>query len=323
MDNTHFMEVSNSDKNVLISVISPVYKAEQIVPELVRRIIEGVSVFTDSYEIILIEDCGPDNSWQKIEEECSSNPKVKGIRFSRNFGQHYAITAGLEHAKGDYVVVMDCDLQDNPKYIKEMYDEAVGGADIVFTYKEKRRHSFFKNITAHMFYGIYNYLIDNKQGQTDKNIGSYSIINRKVVEAFLQVREVNRDYVLILQTLGFNKIYKPIEHEKRYAGSSSYSLGKLIKVAMGAITSQSDKLLRLSISIGFFIFAVSIIWAIYTLYMYFTANITAGYSSIFIFELLGTGLILMSLGVTGIYIGKIFDQVKNRPLYIVDKKINM
>ena len=156
MDNTDFMEISNSDKNILISVISPVYKAEQIVPELVKRIIEGVSVFTDSYEIILIEDCGPDNSWQKIEEECSSNPKVKGIRFSRNFGQHYAITAGLEHAKGDYVVVMDCDLQDNPKYIKEMYDDAVAGADIVFTYKEKRKHSFFKNITARMFYSLYN-----------------------------------------------------------------------------------------------------------------------------------------------------------------------
>ena len=317
------MEVSNSDKNILISVISPVYKAEQIVPELVKRIIEGVSVFTDNYEIILIEDCGPDNSWQKIEEECRKNPKVKGIRFSRNFGQHYAITAGLEHAKGDYVVVMDCDLQDNPKYVKDMYAAAVAGADIVFTYKEKRKHSFLKNVTAQLFYRVYNYLLDNKENKLDENTGSYSLINRKVVNAALSFKEVNRDYLLILQMLGFTKTYLPIQHEKRFEGKSSYNYSKLIKVALDSIASHSDKLLRLSISIGFFIFAVSVIWAIYALYMYFTANITAGYSSIFIFELLGTGLILMSLGVTGIYIGKIFEQVKPRPLYIIDTKINM
>jgi dolichol-phosphate mannosyltransferase len=317
------MEVSNNDKNILISVISPVYKAEQIVPELVKRIIAGVSVFTDNYEIILIEDCGPDNSWQKIQDECHKNAKVKGIRFSRNFGQHYAITAGLEHAKGDYVVVMDCDLQDNPRYIKDMYDIAVGGADIVFTYKQKRAHSFLKNITARLFYRVYNYLLDNKENKLDENTGSYSLISRKVVNAALSFKEVNRDYLLILQMLGFSKAYMPIQHEKRFEGKSSYNYSKLIKAALDSIASHSDKLLRLSISIGFFIFSVSILWAMYAIYMYFTANVTAGYSSIFIFELLGTGLILMSLGITGIYIGKIFEQVKQRPLYIIDKTVNI
>ena len=315
------MEVSNNE--ILISIISPVYKAEKIVPELVKRIVDAVTAFTDCYEIILVEDCGPDNSWPKIQQECRKNPKVKGIHFSRNFGQHYAITAGLRHASGKYVVVMDCDLQDNPKYIKELYDTALSGADIVFTYKEKREHSFFKNITARLFYKVYNYLIDNKQSQTDKNIGSYSIINRNVVDAFLSFSEINRDYVLILQTLGFNKVYKPIEHEKRFEGKSSYSVANLVKVAMDAITSQSDKLLRLSIFVGFSIFLVSVMWAIYTLFMYFYASITPGYSSMLIFRLLGTGLILMSLGITGIYISRIFEHVKQRPLYIIDDTINM
>ena len=130
---------------MLISIISPVYKAENIVAELVKRITDEVSLFTDSYELILVEDCGPDNSWGKIQEECYKNNKVKAIRFSRNYGQHYAITAGLEYAIGDYAVVMDCDLQDNPKYIKELYEIAISGVDIVFTFKEKRKHSFFKN----------------------------------------------------------------------------------------------------------------------------------------------------------------------------------
>ena len=308
---------------MLISIISPVYKAENIVAELVKRITDEVSLFTDSYELILVEDCGPDNSWGKIQEECYKNNKVKAIRFSRNYGQHYAITAGLEYAIGDYAVVMDCDLQDNPKYIKELYEIAISGVDIVFTFKEKRKHSFFKNVTARIYYAIYNYLIGSKQARTNTSIGNFSLINRKVIQAFLLFKEQNRDYLLILQTLGFNTAYKAIIHEKRFEGKSAYSFSKLAGLAINTITSHSVKLLRLSISVGFFIFITSIIWAGYALYMYFTANVQAGYSSIFIFELLGTGLILMSLGITGIYIGNIFEQVKQRPLYIVDKKINI
>lgn len=317
------MEIINREYRPLISVISPVYRAEKIVPELVKRITEELSTFTGNFEIILIEDCGPDNSWAKIEEECKKNNKVKGIKLSRNFGQHYAVTAGLEHAKGDYVVVMDCDLQDNPKYIKELYETALTGYDIVLTYKEKRKHSFFKNITALLFYRIYNYLLDNKQNKTDMNIGSYSLISRKVADAFLTIKECNRDYIIVLQTLGFSKTYNQIQHEKRFEGKSTYNVAKLIRTAVNVITAQSDKLLRLSITVGFTIFFASIILAIFTIYRYFADNIVAGYSSLVIVVSLGTGLILMSLGIVGIYIGKIYDQVKQRPLYIIDEKINL
>ena len=307
----------------LISVVSPVYKAEKIVPELVKRIIESITEITDNYEIILVEDASPDGSWAKIEEECKRNSKVKGIKFSRNYGQHYAITAGLQYAKGDYIVVLDCDLQENPKYIKDLYEATQSGVDIVFTYKEKRSQSVFKKITAALFYKLYNNLLDNRGNKIHEDIGTLSMINRKVADAFLSYKEFNRDYTYILQSLGYKTAYKKIQHDKRYEGKSSYTFSKLFKHAIASITSYSDKLLRLSISFGFVFFLISIIWAIYTLYMHFTSNVPMGYTSMFIFELLGTGLILMSLGITGIYIGKIFEQVKERPLYTIDTKVNL
>lgn len=316
------MEKTASEYKPLISVISPVYKAEGIVTELVKRITEELSAITDDYEVILVEDCGPDFSWIKIQDECRKNHKVKGIKLSRNFGQHYAISAGIEHAKGDYIIVMDCDLQDNPVYIKELYKLAQSGYDLVFTYKENRNHSFFKNITARIFYRIYNYLLDNKQSKTDKNIGTYSLINRKVANAFMSIKEHNRDYSIVLQTLGFNRTYIQVQHEPRYEGKSTYNIARLLSTAINVITAQSDKLLRLSITVGFAIFFASVLWAIYTVYRYFNDNIEPGYSSISIFVSLGTGLILMSLGIVGIYIGKIYEQVKQRPLYHIGEKIN-
>jgi len=218
---------------------------------------------------------------------------------------------------------MDCDLQDNPKYIKDLYDSAVAGADIVFTYKESRNHSFLKNLSAAIFYRFYNYLLDNKKNNFDKNVGAYSLIKRKVANAFLQIKDQNRDYTFILGLLGFNKVYLPIQHDKRYKGKSSYNVAKLLKHAIDGITSQSDKLLRLSISIGFIFFISSVIWTMRVVYVYLTDKVPPGYASLTIIELLGTGLILMSLGITGIYIGKIFEQVKQRPLYIIDSTVNI
>ena len=142
---------SSDNGNILISVVSPVYRAEAIIDELVLRISEELNKITTSYEIILVEDGSPDNSWKKIESQCASDLRVKGIQLSRNFGQHFAITAGIEHAKGGYIVVMDCDLQDDPKYIQQLFNTARLGNDIVFTKKITREHSTFKNLMAHLF----------------------------------------------------------------------------------------------------------------------------------------------------------------------------
>jgi glycosyltransferase involved in cell wall biosynthesis len=308
--------------NVLISVVSPVYKAEKIIPELVRRIGDEVSKITDRFEIVLVEDCGPDNSWARIEEEAAKDARVKGVKLSRNFGQHYAITAGLSYAQGDYVVVIDCDLQDNPKYIADLYQKALEGNDIVHTVKQSRKHSFFKNITAIIFNAIFNYLTENDV-KSSKNVGAFSILSRKVVNAFLSIQDTHRHYLMVLKTLGFTKGYIDIDHEHRFEGRSSYSFGKLMKHAINGITSQSDKLLRLSISVGFIMFILSFVWALVIIIKYFTTGLLSGYTSTIVVALLGTGLILMSIGITGIYIGKIFEQTKGRPLFIVDKSVNL
>lgn len=309
--------------NTLISIVSPVYMAEKIIPELVKRIKEEVSKITEHFEIILVEDCGADDSWHCIEEEGKKDQRIKGIKLSRNFGQHHAITAGLSYAQGDYTVIIDCDLQDNPKYILDLYNKAVEGNDIVYTIKKSRKHSFFKNVTAIVFNRIFNYLSENKTSKADKNVGAFSMLSKKVVNSFLMIKDTHRHYLMVLRTLGFQNAYIEIEHENRFEGKSSYSFSKLMKHAINGITSQSDKLLRISVSVGFAMFCLSILWAIYILYKYFTTGLMSGYTSTIVVQLLGTGLILISIGITGIYIGKIFEQTKNRPLFIIDKYSNL
>ena len=176
----------------LISVVSPVYRAEGTVAELVRRIGEAVTPLTESFEIVLVDDGSPDRAWERIEECCRAEPRVVGVRLSRNFGQHPAITAGLAHARGDWVVVMDCDLQDNPSYIPELYRHALEGYDIVYTIKEKREHGAVKNWFAGQFARVSNWL---SSGDTaDPRIGAYSLISRRVggrpVSASLRRRPV-------------------------------------------------------------------------------------------------------------------------------------
>jgi polyisoprenyl-phosphate glycosyltransferase len=306
--------------SVLLSVVSPVYRAEGILAELARQITASCAAITQDFEIILVEDGSPDNSWQKIEEACRSDKRVKGIKLSRNFGQHYAITAGLQESHGDYVVVIDCDLQDNPKYIADLYQKAKEGYDIVFTKKQKREHSFLKNLFARFFFFIFNWLADSQQATSD--VGSYSLLSRKAVDAFCRIKDSHRHYLMILRVLGFRSTSISVVHEKRFAGKTSYSFSKLLKHAINGITSQSDKLLRLSIMVGLVYFFISVLAAAYLIIMYFVQGFKEGWASTIVLLLFSTGIILMSIGIAGIYIGKIFEQVKERPLYIIDRKIN-
>lgn len=309
-------------ESIELSIISPVYRAEKIVGELIRRIDAEISSMGIAYEIILVEDGSPDNSWHEIERQCAAHIHVRGIKLSRNFGQHFAITAGLRECRGNYAVIMDCDLQDNPVYIPRMYALAKEGAEIVYTSKSERKHSFFKNITAEIFFRIFNYLSDNPSAKANNRVGSFSLLSRKAINAFNSIQDTHRHYLMVLRLLGFSTATLPIEHDVRFEGKSSYTFGKLIKHAIDGITSQSDKLLRISIGLGFTCFLISILWVVTLFILYFVKGLVPGYTSLMAVILLSTGLILMSIGVAGIYIGKIFEQVKNRPLYIIEKRIN-
>jgi glycosyltransferase involved in cell wall biosynthesis len=305
--------------NPVLSVVSPVYRAEKIVDELVHRIREEASVITDDFEIILVEDGGPDNSWEKIEENCRKDPRVKGIKLSRNFGQHFAITAGLDFAAGDYVIVMDCDLQDNPRYIPQLVGLGRQGFDVVYTMKEERRHGFLKNILTNLFNMVFNFLIENRDWKAHKNVGSYSLLSKKVVHAFRNVHDYQRHYLMVLRWLGFKSTFLQIEHESRFEGKSSYNISKLLIHAINGITSQSDKLLRINVVAGVFISLLAFISILLIVFLYFTRGFLSGWASLIVTLLFSTGVLLTSIGIAGIYIGKTFEQVKNRPKYIIDK----
>lgn len=304
-----------------ISIVSPVYKAESIIQELVNRIEVEIKKITSKYEIILVEDCSPDDSWNRIFEIAQKNKKVKGIKFSKNFGQHFAITAGLYNTQGDYVIVMDCDLQHDPKYIPILYNKVFEGYDIVYTYNQIRKHSIVKNFFAKLYNSVFNFLSESVEAHY--NVGSFSLISRKVVEQFLRIKDRHRHYLLLLRWLGFNSTYVEIEHLERHSGKSSYSLKKLINHAIDGIISQSLVLLRLSIFIGFIYFVLSMIGSIYLIIMHYLHGYLQGWASLVVLLLLSTGLILMAVGVSSIYIGNVFDQVRERPLYVISEKINL
>jgi dolichol-phosphate mannosyltransferase len=303
-----------------ISVVSPVYKAENIIDELVRRLSQALKELTDDYEIILVEDCSGDGSWKKIEENCIRDKHVKGILLSRNFGQHYAITAGLIEATGDVIVVMDCDLQDDPVHIKRLLEEYNKGFDIVFTRRVGRRHSFFKMITAKIYNSLFTLFSDKNY---ELNVGSMTMFSSRVKDEFVKLKDQDRLYIQLLKWVGFKSTYLPVEHRERFEGKSTYSVSKLFFTAIQGWTSYSDKLLRLSIYSGLAISAITLLVGIYIVVSYFMKSFQPGWPSLIVAILFSTGLILMSIGITGIYIGKIFEQTKQRPLFIIDKKLNL
>lgn len=307
----------------LLTIAAPVYRATGIVHELVRRIRAAVEPLTADYEIVLVEDGSPDTSWEAIAAECRRDARVKGVRLSRNFGQHAAITAALAHARGRYVVLMDCDLQDNPAYIPALYQKAREGYDIVFALRRTRRFGFWKNLTARSYYTLFRWLADIDY---DPRVGSYSIVSRQVVDAFLQFGDYRRGYVIVLGWLGFRQGYVEVEHDERPSGESSYSLWDLLRHAVTIALSYSDKPLHISIYVGFTLSLLSFLFGLAMIVRYFTTDVgqmALGWTSLVVSIFFSSGLILMSLGVLGLYLGRVFEQVKNRPIFVVHETRNV
>jgi dolichol-phosphate mannosyltransferase len=300
-----------------ISIVSPVYKAFNILDELVRRIIQSVESISSDYEIILVDDACPENSWEKIEALANVNSKIKGIKLSRNFGQHYAITAGLDHAKGDWIVVMDCDLQDQPEEIEKLLIKAQQGYEIVLAQRENRKDTFIKKTYSKVFYRTLGYLTGSEQDETIANFGIYS---KKVVIEIIKLRESIRYFPTMIKWVGFRVAKVPVEHAERIEGKSSYNLKRMLNLALDIVLAYSDKPLRLTIKFGVIISFVAIMMAFYTLIKWLAGGIVViGYASLITSIWFLSGCILITLGVVGLYVGKTFEGVKNRPLYIIDK----
>lgn len=306
------------DQPIRLSIISPVYRAATVVPRLVQRIIDAVEPLEIPYEIVLIDDRSPDDSWVAIVEQAGKHPQVRGVRLSRNFGQHYAITAGLAQSRGDYVVVMDCDLQDNPDYIPQMYREIQNDCDIVLTRKINRNYSLWRRMTSSAFFIVYNWSVDNR---LPKNIGGYSMISRKVVAAFLSIGDLHRHYSLMLNWLGFRRKVIDVIHDARAEGASAYSLRKLMHIAFDAVVVHSQKLMRLSLIASAMFLLGSVAMMLYVVIQAFRINYLPGWPSLAVLILFCSSVSLAMIGVLGVYVGRIYDQVKDRPLFIIDETV--
>ena len=281
--------------------------------------VESVSKITNEFEIILVNDNCPQNSWEVIEELCANDKRVKGIELSRNFGQMRAILAGLDYAVGQWIVVMDCDLQDRPEEIVRLYEKAMEGYDVVFARRKERRDNPIKVFLANQFYKVYRFATE---GNYDGAVCNFSIVKKNVIGNYCRMREQHRGYVMYIRWLGFRQTIIDVEHDARYEGKSSYSLKKRIDMAIELLTSQSDKILKLFVSFGF-VMSISAFLAIIGLIIYhYTAQVAVGWTSLIATNVLIGGIIIVVIGIVGIYVGNIFMQTKDRPLYVIRQMLN-
>ncbi|MFC2949621.1 glycosyltransferase [Virgibacillus sediminis] len=301
--------------DILISVVIPVYGCETCLVELCSRIRDTITSIPAQYEIILVNDASPDGAWETIRKLSEQDTNITGLDFARNFGQHHAITAGLDYTNGDWVVVMDCDLQDRPEEIASLYQKALEGYEVVFGKRVERQDSWLKKKGSRLFYKIYDYF----SGQsTDFTVANFSISAKKVVSGYRRMREQNRYFPLFIQWMGYRTAKIPVEHNARKEGKSSYNLSKLLTLATDAIVSQSNKPLRLSIQFGFLVSFASFLYALYLFARYFFLDErVAGWTSVMVSIFFIGGLIFFNFGILGLYIGKIFNETKARPLYLI------
>ena len=304
-----------------ISVVIPVYNCNKTISALTSRL-KNVLISIDNYfEIIFINDASLSNDWEMVLKETEKDPRVKGVNLSRNFGQHYAITAGLEQAKGDWIIVMDGDLQDKPEEITKLYNKAQEGYDIVLAHRIDRQDSFLKKLFSKWFYKTLAYLTDTEQNAEVANFGIY---NKKVIRAILSMHDKTRYFPAMVRWVGFKRTEVEVEHAQRTEGKSSYNFRGLLRLAVNTILAFSDKPLRLTMKLGILISSLSFILAIITFIRAVTGQISVlGYSSMIISIWFLSGIIITLIGMTGLYIGRIFDQVKNRPSFIISETVNM
>lgn len=298
-----------------ISVVIPVYGCDAVLFELYKRIDAAVSSIPATYELILVDDRGPGQPWKLICELADNDPRVVGIQLSRNFGQHYAIMAGVESARGNWLVVMDCDLQDRPEEIPRLWAKAQEGFHVVVGRRARRQDRFSKRLSSKLFHWFFGYMTDQASDSTQSNFGIYS---RKVVDEIKTFAEQPRIFTLMVRWLGFETAAIDIVHEQRAKGKSAYNFRRRLSLASNTIVSYSNKPLRLFVQIGFAIAFGAFCYGLWLIMQYlFFDYVAPGWTSVMASLYFLSGVLLFGMGVLGVYIGRVFDQVKGRPLYVV------
>ncbi len=313
--------MKESNSNIVLSVISPIYLAEKIIPELLRQLVQELEVLTpNAYEIILVEDGSPDQSWEVMEKIQQQYPQLRGIKLSRNFGQHPAITAGIAAAKGTWLIVMDCDLQDRPSEIPKLWKKKEEGFAIVFTRSPKIKQKSTRKWMANVYGKVYQQLIADK-AYYQPHSRNLTLFNRQVANAFLNLKDQDRHFLMVLRWLGFKNTTLEVAMGERGEGSSSYTFRKLVLLGISGITSQSVRLLYTAILLGGGLMILSVIIGLILMINYISNHafsVILCISSILFFC---TSLVLITIGISSIYIGKIYEESKKRPIYIIEKEI--
>lgn len=299
-------------------MVVPVYGCEGCLRALHARLRTALSHITRSFEIVLVDDRSPDGAWDTILAMARKDQSVRGFRLSRNFGQHAAITAGLAQSRGRWTVVMDCDLQEPPEEIPRLYAKAQEGYDIVYTRRTGRPPSRVRAAAGRTYMRLRRFLLGTGDAT---NAGTLSIVSRKVVDSFLTLRDKDREYLIVLEWLGFRHATVEIARAERYEGRSSYTPGRLLRVAVEGMFFQTTILLRWIVFLGFFVALAGVLLAAYYVYTYFTDTPLPGYTSLAVLLLLLCGFMIVSMGVIGLYVGKVFEQVKGRPLFLIDREV--
>jgi dolichol-phosphate mannosyltransferase len=303
-----------------LSVVSPIYRAAGCLEELHRRLTAALQPLTGDYELVLVNDGSPDASGEILAAIAARDPHVVVLSLSRNFGQHPAILAGLAHSRGDQVVVMDCDLQEAPEDIPRLLAKAAEGYDVVFARRRRSHRNWFKRVTSGAWFSLINLLSDLP---VVPDISTFSLITRRVVDELLQMPNRHSHYQHLVRWMGFRQAYIEIDHDRRFDGArSSYSLTALLRHAFIGVVAHSTRLLTFSIYAGFAFVAVSMLQFGYVIYLKLFRSVgVAGWTSLMAAVWLIGGSILSSLGVIGLYLARIVEEVKQRPVYIVRERL--
>jgi dolichol-phosphate mannosyltransferase len=303
----------------LLSVVAPVCNEEATIHEFyarVRSALEGIN-----FELVLVDDGSTDGSPAALELLGAEDPRVHIVYLSRNFGHQTALTAGLDHARGDAVVMLDADLQDPPELIPRMLDHWLDGTDVVYAVREQRQgESRFKLATARWFYRLFDTLA---QVELHHNSGDYRLLDRRALDALLSMRERNRFLRGMTVWVGYTQAAVPYRRDPRYAGETKYTLTRMLRFSLDAIVSFSDRPLQLATLLGFLISTLAFVAIPVVIILRVTGSYLPGFSSITIAVLLLGGIQLIAIGIIGEYVGRIYDEVKGRPLYLVRAKQNI
>ncbi len=307
-----------TNSKVELSIVVPVFNEEQVINELVKRLSDTAKRITRDYEIIFVNDSSRDNSLLKIKEHAEADPHIHYISFSRNFGHQIAILAGMDFCRGRAIVTIDADLQDPPELIEEMYREFEQGYKVIYAKRSKRKgESLFKRSTAKWFYRLMASLVSF---DIPLDVGDYRMISRDVLEYLQKMKEYDKYIRGQIAWLGFKSTYVLFERDERKYGTTNYPFKKMLRLAFNGITAFSDAPLKLATKLGFVVCAISFLMILYGLYGYFfDAHTVPGWASTIITITFLGGVQLLSLGVIGEYISRIMNNVRDRPLYVVNQ----